>query len=739
MKIDLENDLNPKQREAVVHGKGPLLILAGAGSGKTRALTYRIAHLIERGDARPTQILAVTFTNKAANEMRERIDHLLGFNVGGLWVHTFHAAGARILRQYGEHIGLKPGFVIYDDADQLALIKLALNALNLDESILNARVALKIIESAKNRCLGPGEYTAPPFDPAGEYVEQVYRGYQTRLREANAVDFGDLLRLTVDLLRHHPEVAADLGRRWKYVLVDEFQDTNQVQYMMLKLLTAAGAELAVVGDDDQSIYGWRGANVKNMTGFSRDFKGTTTIVLDQNYRSTGSILKASHEVIRHNPGRLDKTLWTENEQGAPITCVTVGNERMEAEYVLKSIGELNDQKGLTYRDCAIFYRTHSQSRVFEELLIRNRIAYILVGGIRFYERKEIKDAVAYLRLTANPKSSVDFYRVLNTPPRGIGKTTAERIRVQAEDEECAPLEAARYLSGDSAPGILKKRARIKVAAFVKLIDSLHQASEDSAVADLCQLLLEETGYVENLSTQGTEEARGRIENLEELVSAAAFFDKSVDQDHDGLTAFLEHISLVSDVETSEAKSEAITLMTLHAAKGLEFKAVFLTGMENGIFPHERSQNEPKEMEEERRLCYVGMTRARQFLTITSAKERTIYGRTRAQEVSCFLDDLPEDLLRREEIGLPRPQFTRSKPKNREYQYSDPVYEYDFDQRRPEEDEMGQKGLTKGAQVYHQVFGEGIVRSIDGAGEKARVTVFFNDYGPKRIIAKFLSW
>lgn len=611
------DELNEPQREAVLHSQGPVLILAGAGSGKTKALTHRIAHLITEHHVPPDNILAVTFTNKAAGEMKARVARILGLPEGVSlpWLGTFHSIAARILRISGGAIGLSPNFTIYDEGDAKDLLKGIYKDLDLDPKQVNINAVKASISGAKNQLLSASDYTQYAQGHFQELVGKIYPLYEERLRAASALDFDDLLVRLVHLFEEHQAVLEQWQNRFTYIMVDEYQDTNKVQYLLIKKLAAAHRNLCVVGDDWQSIYAFRGATFRNILDFEKDWPDAKVIKLEQNYRSTGTILNAAQAVIERNVHRSKKELWTENGAGAPITVVDTTNERAEAEFILTEIASLGRSEGRRADDFAVLYRTNAQSRVLEEMFLRYNVPYKLIGALRFYDRKEIKDMLAYLRLIQNPTDQVALERIINVPARGIGPKTVRDLRLSGQDA----------LMATSA----------KVRAFFQLMDRLRQLTQDRRPAEIIDLVAEETGY-KAMVRDGSDEGESRWENIEELKSVAAGLTD--------LSVFLEQVALVSDVDNLTEDSGAVTLMTLHAAKGLEFPVVFLVGMEEGIFPHSRSLMEPAEMEEERRLCYVGMTRARERLYLTSARMRMLYGSLQANLRSRFIEEIPEDLV-----------------------------------------------------------------------------------------------
>ncbi|TLM65362.1 MAG: ATP-dependent DNA helicase PcrA [Deltaproteobacteria bacterium] len=722
---DLLTALNREQRRAVVHGDGPLLILAGAGSGKTRTLTHRIAWLIREHGVAPREILAVTFTNKAAGEMRERLEKLLG-DSEGLWVSTFHSACVRILRRELERFGFTSSFTIYDDGDQERLLKNVLQELNIAEQTLKPRAAAAAIDNAKNRGLWPEEL--PAGDYANELIARVYARYQEKLKLANALDFGDLLLWTVRLLATDLEVRQRWQGRFRHILVDEFQDTNQVQYRLVRLLAGSHRNLCVVGDDDQSIYRWRGAEVGNILNFERDFAGCVTIRLEQNYRSTKTILAAAGGVVEKNLDRKGKTLWTDNPEGEPVSRETLGDDLEEARYVT---GEIARQRrtGRRLRDIAVFYRTNAQSRAFEEALVRDQIPYVMIGGVKFFARLEIKDILAYLRLLVNPADSVAARRVVNVPARGIGAATVDRIAT-LEGEAGGLLPACRLAV---ERGLLAGAAANRVAGFVALMDGFRaRLDQDIPYAELTAELIEETGYGPMLREERTEEARDRLRNLEELLAGMEEHAAS----EPTLAGYLEQIALVTDLDSYDQSLDRVSLMTLHAAKGLEFPVVFMTGMEEGLFPLTRSGSGDEELEEERRLCYVGMTRAMEKLYLTHARRRRVYGDYQFNPPSRFLAEIPPHLLEgANAVSVHRPAghnlaslFDRIEP-----DFDDVSPFLDDDVRQVPDAE---EGLRLGMNVRHAMFGLGVVRRVEGQGDQQKVIVYFHRVGPKKLLVRF---
>jgi ATP-dependent DNA helicase UvrD/PcrA len=629
--------LNPAQREAVLHVEGPLLVVAGAGSGKTRVLTHRVAHLIRAHGVKPNEILAITFTNKAATEMRERLERILSRTARAIWILTFHAACGRILRREAERLGYRSSFTIYDQADQVRVVKACLEELGKDPKRFTPRGIHAQISKAKNQLVSPEEYTARVASFWDQTVAEVYELYQRKLYGSNAVDFDDMLMLTVQVLERFPEALERWQTTFRHVLVDEYQDTNHAQYRLLQLLAAAHRNVFAVGDPDQSIYAFRGADIRNILDFEEDFGGADTVALEQNYRSTNAILEAANAVIDNNRDRKPKRLWSELGQGDPVEAVEVEDEHAEARFVAAEIARLVES-GQSAAEIAVFYRTNAQSRVLEDVLVRQGVPYQVIGGPRFYERAEIKDAVAYLVVLHNPSDAVAVMRIANRPRRGIGDTSIQRLVAHAEALGISLWEAT---ADPEAAGVATASARA-IRSFRTMIESLMSASQELAVDELVEAVLQRSGMIEAYEAERTIEARGRIENLQELVGSAQEYRARVDDPR--LAGFLEEVQLQSDQDTLSSDTAQVTLMTIHNAKGLEYRVVFLIGMEEGIFPHARSI-EDNEIEEERRLAYVGMTRAMEHLVLTHATARSLYGRREYNLPSRFLDELPPSVER----------------------------------------------------------------------------------------------
>jgi len=707
---DLLDDLNEAQREAVCAPPGSQLILAGAGSGKTRVLTHRIAFLVRTGQASPYGILAVTFTNKAAKEMRGRIESLLGMPATGMWVGTFHGVAHRLLRAHWQEAGLPQTFAILDSDDQYRLIRRLLRELNLDENQWPPKQIQWFINGKKDEGLRP-EHIDTYGDYHQEQLVKVYRAYEEACARNGVVDFAELLLRAHELWLKHPQVLAHYRKRFRHILVDEFQDTNAIQYAWLRLLAGDTGQVFAVGDDDQSIYGWRGARVENLHRYQQDFAEVQLIRLEQNYRSTGTILSAANALIAHNSDRLGKELWTEGEEGEAIKLYAAFNELDEARFVVDRIADWVGQ-GNRRDETAILYRSNAQSRVLEEALMQAAMPYRIYGGLRFFERAEIKDALAYLRLIVNRSDDPSFERVVNTPTRGIGNRTVEAIRERAREQRIPLWQAASEIVAMQA---LPARATNAVAAFLELIERLARESEGHPLDERVEHVIGRSGLIEHFKKEKGGKGENRVENLEELVSAARQFEYDEEEGLDDLSAFLAHAALESGEGQADAYEDAVQLMTLHTAKGLEFPLVFLVGMEEGLFPHQLSIGEPGRLEEERRLAYVGMTRAKQRLFLTHAEVRRLYGEERYARPSRFIEEIPAEFL--EEVrmrgGVSAPLF-----------------------RREATGQAGEGGLSLGQQVRHPKFGLGTVLSCEGSGAQARVQVNFDEVGSKWLVLAY---
>ncbi|NLY76858.1 MAG: DNA helicase PcrA [Tissierellia bacterium] len=721
--MDYLKGLNERQREAVLHGEGPLLILAGAGSGKTRVLTYRIAHLIEERGIFPGNILAITFTNKAANEMKERIGRLLDGDVDNLWMGTFHSVCVRILRRDIDKIGYERGFSIYDRDDQVTLIKECINEMNLDRDYYRESSVLGTISHLKDKLIAPDTYINENYSNLyARNLGKLYALYQKKLKQYNALDFDDLIIKTVELFRSAPEVIDYYQRKFQYIFVDEFQDTNKSQYELIRALTGKYKNICVVGDPDQSIYGWRGADITNILNFEKDFKDTTTILLEQNYRSTKNILNVANHIIKNNMERKDKELWTDNEEGNQVIVEKLLDDKVEAEFVANKIEELVDE-GYSLNDMAILYRTNAQSRSFEDALRRRNINYKLVGGVKFYDRKEIKDIVAYLRLIQNPSDDISLKRIINVPRRGIGKSTLEKIEKMAQEKDESMYSVLMEISHIKG---ISTRAKNSISAFVEMMSNLMAMSEIMSIDDFINHVVHKIGYMEELEKEGTIEAQSRLENIKEFISVAVDF--VVDNPEGSLEDFLSSISLLSDVDKTEDIENSVTMLTVHSAKGLEFPVVFLVGMEEGLFPIARALEKDSDLEEERRLCYVAVTRAEELLYITYTQMRTIYGRTSYSQPSRFIEEIPEELIdsstvHRRKVDLRSPFIN--------------VVDYTRDEGLKPKDTASTKvdggDMDVGTKVSHKKWGQGTVVQMKDKGNDKEIVIAFDTVGLKRLL------
>ncbi|WP_136524011.1 ATP-dependent helicase [Geomonas ferrireducens] len=729
--MKLLHNLNPPQKEAVQHGEGPLLVLAGAGSGKTRVIVHRIAYLIHERGVPPWQILAVTFTNKAAGEMRERIRHMLGDGETPL-VSTFHSTCARFLRNDIKSLGYDPNFAIYDDKDCERLLKDCAAELNLDEKRYPVKLLGSSIDEFKNQGMSP--FDVPADSPYQATLARVYRCYQERLKRCNAVDFGDLLLLTVQLFEEHPEVLEKYLKRYRWIMVDEYQDTNPVQYRLVQLLAGERQNLCVVGDDDQSIYGWRGADIRNILEFEKDFPNVKVVKLEQNYRSTKNILDGAWHVVQKNRGRKPKRLWTDNPEGESIVYRTLPNEWEEARLVCREIERFLSEGG-DLSEVAVFYRTNAQSRVIEDAMVAASVPYHMVGGVRFYARLEVKDILAYLKVLDNPADDVSLKRIINTPPRGIGNTTVQRIADFA-NEKGIPFHDA-MLEGAYGP-LLPAAAKGKVAAFVNEMEGYKAHSEKLPLSELTAAVINDSGYYARLKSLPRDEGQDRIENLQELVTAMQVYETGPGEK--GLADFLEQVALVSDLEhEGDGKKASATLMTLHSAKGLEFQLVFMIGMEEKLFPHARALENPEQMEEERRLCYVGMTRAKKRLFLLNVRRRHIFGQEQMNAPARFIADIPKELLDGGDLwqrSEPSRDFTSSSH-NLASLFEDEMEPEVADNEVRMVPEDGEDGIWVGMKVRHAQFGPGTIRKIEGEGDNQKVIVWFNSLGgPKKLLVRF---
>lgn len=758
--MSIYDTLNPEQKRAVLHDKGPLLILAGAGSGKTRVLTHRIAYLIEERDVNPWNILAITFTNKAAREMRERVDNIVGYGSENIWVSTFHSTCVRILRRFIESIGYSRSFTIYDTDDQKTLMREVCKFLNIDTKKMNERSILSVISRAKDEMISPEEFA---LQAQGDYQQtkyaQAYSEYQKRLKASNALDFDDLLYKTVELFQTNKEALLYYQNRFRYIMVDEYQDTNNVQFQLIHLLASGLNEygereynLCVVGDDDQSIYKFRGANIYNILNFEKAFPNTTVIKLEQNYRSTKSILNAANEVICNNQGRKDKTLWTENEEGEPVQFTQYETDFAEADSITSEIQHLVNTGNINYNDIAILYRTNAQSRLLEEKLILKNIPYKIIGSVNFYSRKEIKDILAYLKTIDNGLDNLAVKRIINVPRRGIGLTTVDRVNDYALQQNISFYEAltrAQYI-----PGL--ERSASKIIPFVSLIEGLKSRiqQEGYSLREIIDDILDATGYLRELEEENSEEAQDRIENINELVNKLVIYEEN-SLEPPTLSGFLEEVALVSDIDNLNEEMNHIVLMTLHSAKGLEFPYVYLCGMEEGIFPGYMSifaDNPVEEIEEERRLCYVGFTRAMKRLSLTAAKQRMIRGETQYNKPSRFINEIPRYMIKMNTASPRKVQFSKmsndpisdkptgildfDKPASKPQAGYRPYYTAETKQF--EGSKMGTLDYGVGDSVKHVKFGVGIVTDITKGGKDYEVTVDFPKFGIKKLLSTFAN-
>ncbi len=766
---DILKGLNDKQYEAVVNTEGPCLVIAGAGSGKTKVLTHKIAYLIGEKQVKPWNILAITFTNKAANEMKERIGNLVGDVSADIWMGTFHSICVRILRRFIDRIGFDSSFIIFDTSDQRTLVKACIKSIGLDDKMFTDRSVLSEISNAKNEMLEPDQYTVRANgDFRKEKIALVYEMYQKRLKENNAIDFDDIINYTIKILMENPDILEYYSDKFHYVLVDEYQDTNKAQFTLVTMLASKNGNITVVGDNDQGIYSFRGADISNILNFERDFPGTKIIKLEQNYRCTGNILKAANAVIKNNEVTYKKELWTENEVGNLPAVYSAKNEYDEGTYIAQQIEHLRREEYYKYSDFAILYRMNTQSRAIEEILRRESIPYKIIGGLKFYERKEIKDIISYLRLIQNPSDNLSLKRIINEPKRGIGKTSLDKIEELSINSGVPMYEIIK-----NAEQYGLNRVFLNSREFVNAIEELRAKKDDIKISDLIKETLKKSGYTQALENENTIEAENRIENLDEFLTVAIEFeDESADNK---LSDFLEGITLSSDIDNMEEAEETVTLMTLHSAKGLEFPVVFLVGMEEGIFPGYKSIGEPKELEEERRLCYVGITRAKEHLFLTCSKQRTIFGSTSCNQVSRFLREIPSDLLDGYDDALGEKQENNSNifgDSKYSWTYGSKdngnIKTYKIDKNEPKvaaassstnsngfmfrTAESFLNNLTKkssganvdlskykeGVRIYHKKFGEGVISNVEPEGDDLKVDIQFDKVGHKRLMAKFAN-
>ena len=763
---DILKGLNDKQYEAVVNTEGPCLVIAGAGSGKTKVLTHKIAYLIGEKGVHPWDILAITFTNKAANEMKERIEGLVGEAAKDIWMGTFHSICVRILRRFIDRIGFDSSFIIFDTSDQKTLVKGCLKDLAIDDKMFTDRAVLSEISNAKNEMLEPEQYqTRANGDFRKEKIASVYNLYQKRLRENNAIDFDDIINYTIKILMENEDVLEYYSNKFKYVLVDEYQDTNKAQFTLVTMFASKNGNITVVGDNDQGIYSFRGADISNILNFERDFPGTKIIKLEQNYRCTGNILKAANSVIKNNEVKYKKELWTQNEEGNLPRVYQAQNEYDEGTYIVEQMEHLRREEYYKYSDFAILYRMNTQSRAIEDILRRENIPYKIIGGLKFYERKEIKDIIAYLRLIQNSNDNLSLKRIINEPKRGIGKTSLDKVEQVAEANGISMYEIIK-----NAEQYGLNRVYLNSREFINCIEELKAKKDELTISELIKLTLKKSGYTKALENENTVEAENRIENLDEFLTVAIEFEE--EEAENSLSTFLEGITLSSDIDDLEEGEEYVTLMTLHSAKGLEFPVVFLVGMEEGIFPGYKSISEPKELEEERRLCYVGITRAKENLFLTCSKQRTIFGSTSYNPVSRFLNEIPQELLEGYDEAF-------GETKNKEQMFKDSQYTWSYGSRnngniktyKIEEQKATVAASSKntnngfmfrtaesflnnlskksannidlskyksGVKVFHKKFGEGTINKVEPEGEDLKVDIDFNKVGHKRLMAKFAN-
>lgn len=772
--MDIIEGLNNKQKEAVLTTEGPCLVIAGAGSGKTKVLTHKIAYLIEEKNIKPWNIISITFTNKAANEMKQRVEKIVGDAVKDMWMGTFHSICVRILRKFIERLGYSSSFIIFDSTDQKTLVKDCLKALQIDDKYFTDKSVLYEISNAKNEMLDPKAYGIKyASDFRKEKIAKIYSLYQSRLKENNAVDFDDIINLTINILTENQDILEYYTEKFRYVLVDEYQDTNKAQFMLISILASKFGNITVVGDNDQGIYSFRGADISNILNFEKDFPGTKIIKLEQNYRCTGNILKAANAVIKNNEMKYKKSLWTENEEGQMPNIFRGEDEYGESNYIVKQIEKLKNQGKIKFSDCAVLYRMNSQSRAIEDILRRENIPYRIIGGQKFYERKEIKDIISYLRLIFNTSDNLALKRIINEPKRGIGKTSLDKIQEISEK------------TGESMYSIIKNseqyglnRVYVNAREFIELIENMKEKSHNTLISELIKEILKKSGYTKALELENTIEAESRIQNLDEFLTVAIEFEQ--ESADNTLQEFLEGITLTSDLDNMEETDETVTLMTLHSAKGLEFPVVFLVGLEEGIFPGYKSIGEPHELEEERRLFYVGITRAKKYLYLTCAKRRTIFGSTSYNAISRFVKEIPKELIQGYEDALEINRYSNNfeesennwKYGNNRLSGSSNIKTYKVDDYNEKFDvakgsvnkqstpqSKGPNGIAFrsadaflnsivskneidiskykiGQRVHHKKFGEGTINNLEEEGLDYKVDIKFDKVGNKRLMAKF---
>ena len=764
---DVLKGLNDKQYEAVINTEGPCLVIAGAGSGKTKVLTHKIAYLIGEKGVKPWNILAITFTNKAANEMKERIANIVGDDAKDIWMGTFHSICVRILRKFIDRIGFDSSFIIFDTSDQRTLVKGCLKDLAIDDKLFNDRSVLSEISNAKNEMLEPEQYAIrAKGDFRKEKISSVYELYQKRLKENNAIDFDDIINYAIKILEENADILEYYSNKFQYVLVDEYQDTNKSQFTLVTMLASRNGNITVVGDNDQGIYSFRGADISNILNFERDFPGTKIIKLEQNYRCTGNILRAANAVIKNNEVKYKKELWTQNDEGNLPKVYQADNEYDEASYIVEQIEHLRREEYYKYSDFAVLYRMNTQSRAIEDILRRENIPYKIVGGLKFYERKEIKDIIAYLRLIQNGNDNLSLKRIINEPKRGIGKTSLEKVEQIAEAAETSMYDVIKR-----ADEFGLNRVFLNSRDFINVMEELKTKKDELSISEIMKLTLKKTGYMKALETENTIEAENRIANLDELLTVAIEFEEEFAEN--SLQEFLEGITLSSDIDNMEEQEESVTLMTLHSAKGLEFPVVFLVGMEEGIFPGYQSMMEPKELEEERRLCYVGITRAKENLFLTCSKQRTVFGSTSYNPVSRFLNEIPEELLEGYQEAFGEPDSNKSQMfKDSSYTWTygsknngsiktykinekEPVmaasnkntsfafrtaesFLSNLGKKTPSNKQVDLSKYEAGVRVFHKKFGEGTINMVEPEGEDLKVDINFDKAGHKRLMAKYAN-
>ncbi len=752
---NLIDGLNDKQKEAVLSTEGPCLVIAGAGSGKTKVLTHKIAYLISEKNVKPWNILAITFTNKAATEMKQRIENLIGDAAGEMWMGTFHSICVKILRRFIDRIGFDTSFLIFDTSDQRTVVKECLKTLNMDDKLFTDRSVLAEISNAKNEMLTPSAYQAKySGDYRKEKIGQVYELYQKRLKENNAVDFDDIINYAIEILSSNADVLQYYTDKFHYVLVDEYQDTNKAQFTLVTILASRYGNITVVGDNDQGIYSFRGADISNILNFEKDFPGTRIIKLEQNYRCTGNILKAANAVIKHNENKYEKKLWTENEEGSLPCLYQAEDEYDEANYIVEQIEHLKTEEYLKPNDFAILYRMNAQSRAIEDILRRENIPYKIVGGLKFYERKEIKDVIAYLRLIQNPSDNISLRRIINEPKRGIGKTSLDNVQKISDQTGLSSYEIIKH-----AEEYGLNRIKANADEFINLIEEFRAEKDELSISELITEVLQKSGYSKSLELENTVEAETRIQNIDEFLTVAIEFEE--ESAENSLSEFLESITLSSDIDEMQDEDNSVTLMTLHSAKGLEFPVIFLVGMEEGIFPGYKSIGEPKELEEERRLFYVGITRAKQFLYLTCAKHRTIFGSTSYNAISRFVKEIPDNLLdgianNDEEEKFNDMQYNweygkasnfgkvktykseqeTSKIKTNTYNYRTAESFLNSLKQKQSASKVDVSKYKEGMRIYHKKFGEGTIQKMEEEGEDYKLDIQFDKAGHKRLMAKF---